>query len=40
MNYENNEEYVQLFPPFEHGVSTLDLIFNIDLIDYIKKIYL
>jgi hypothetical protein len=37
MNYSNYDEYEQLFPPFEHGVSILDLIFNIDHIDYIKK---
>jgi hypothetical protein len=37
MNYSNYDEYEQLFPPFEHGVSILDLIFNIDQIDYIKK---
>lgn len=28
MNYSGYEEYDQLFPPFEHGVSILDLIFN------------
>lgn len=28
MNYSNYKEYHQLFPPFEHGVSILDLIFN------------
>lgn len=28
MDYSNYEEYDQLFPPFEHGVSILDLIFN------------
>jgi len=37
MNYKNYEEYEQLFPPFEHGVSILDLIFNIDVINYMKK---
>ena len=28
MNYEGYPEYNQLYPPFEHGVSILDLIFN------------
>ncbi len=28
MNYNGYKEYDQLFPPFEHGVSILDLIFN------------
>ncbi len=28
MDYSNYSEYNQLFPPFEHGVSILDLIFN------------
>lgn len=28
MNYSDYQEYNQLFPPFEHGVSILDLIFN------------
>ena len=28
MNYSNYKEYNQLFLPFEHGVSILDLIFN------------
>jgi hypothetical protein len=28
MDYGNYPEYPQLFPPFEHGVSILDLIFN------------
>jgi len=37
MNYQNYEVYEQLFPPFEHGVSILDLIFNTDPMDYIKK---
>jgi hypothetical protein len=27
-DYSNYPEYPQLFPPFEHGVSVLDLIFN------------
>lgn len=28
MNYTNYEPYTQLYPPFEHGVTVLDLIFN------------
>lgn len=28
MNYQGYPEYPQLFPPFEHSVSILDLIFN------------
>lgn len=28
MDYSNYAEYPQLFPPFEHGVTILDLIFN------------
>jgi hypothetical protein len=28
MDYAGYPEYNQLFPPFEHGVSALDLIFN------------
>ena len=28
MDYSGYNEYNQLFPPFEHGVSILDLIFN------------
>ncbi|MCW6038515.1 WbqC family protein [Spirulina subsalsa FACHB-351] len=28
MNYSGYPEYEQRFPPFEHGVSVLDLIFN------------
>ena len=28
MGYEGYPEYTQLYPPFEHGVSILDLIFN------------
>lgn len=27
-DYSNYKEYDQLFPPFEHGVTVLDLIFN------------
>ena len=37
MNYENYEEYAQLYKPFEHGVTILDLLFNTDPITYIKK---
>ncbi len=29
MNYTGYKEYEQLHPPFEHGVTILDLIFNI-----------
>lgn len=28
MDYSGYDEYTQLYPPFEHGVSILDLIFN------------
>jgi len=28
MDYSGYEEYKQLYLPFEHGVSILDLIFN------------
>lgn len=28
LNYENYPEYNQLFPPFTHAVSAIDLIFN------------
>ncbi len=28
MNYDNYPEYSQLYPPFEHHVSIIDLIFN------------
>jgi hypothetical protein len=28
MDYSGYPEYRQLYPPFEHGVSILDLIFN------------
>jgi hypothetical protein len=28
IDYSNYPEYTQLFPPFEHGVSVIDLIFN------------
>ena len=36
-DYSKYPEYPQLFPPFEHGVSVLDLIFNCGE-DAIKKI--
>lgn len=29
MDYSGYKEYNQLYPPFEHGVSVLDLIFNL-----------
>lgn len=29
MDYSNYPEYNQCFPPFEHGVSILDLLFNV-----------
>jgi hypothetical protein len=28
IDYSGYPEYQQLFPPFEHGVSIIDLIFN------------
>jgi len=28
MDYSGYPEYNQLYPPFEHGVSILDLVFN------------
>ncbi len=28
MDYSRYPEYAQLFPPFEHAVSIIDLIFN------------
>jgi hypothetical protein len=28
MEYSGYPEYSQLYPPFEHGISILDLIFN------------
>ena len=38
-DYTNYPEYDQLFPPFAHGVSVLDLIFNVgaDAKNYISK---
>lgn len=29
MDYSNYPEYTQLYPPFEHGVSILDLLFSV-----------
>ena len=29
MNYTNYPEYHQLYPPFEHGVSIIDVLFNV-----------
>ena len=37
MNYENYKEYEQLFPPFEHGVTILDLILNADVTKFMKS---
>lgn len=39
MDYSGYKEYPQLFPPFEHNVSILDLIFNTgkDAIYYIRN---
>lgn len=39
MDYSNYPEYPQLYPPFEHGVSILDLIFNCghDVRKYMKR---
>jgi hypothetical protein len=28
MDYSGYKPYGQLYPPFEHGVSVIDLIFN------------
>lgn len=38
MDYRDYPEYPQLFPPFEHGVSVLDLLFNVgeDAPQYMK----
>lgn len=38
MNYKKYEEYEQLFPPFAHNVSIIDLIFNEDPNKF-KKIF-
>ncbi len=39
MDYSGYPEYTQLYPPFEHGVTILDLIFNegSEAIKYMKK---
>jgi hypothetical protein len=37
MNYENYKEYEQLHPPFEHGVTILDLILNTDATKFMKS---
>jgi len=39
LDYTNYKEYGQLFPPFEHGVSIIDLIFNTgkDAFNYMKS---
>ena len=39
MDYGNYPEYRQLFGPFEHGVSVLDLLFNVgpDCQAYLKS---
>jgi hypothetical protein len=37
MNYENYKEYEQLYPPFEHGVTILDLILNTDAPKFLKS---
>ncbi len=29
MSYDGYEQYRQLYPPFEHGVTVLDLLFNV-----------
>jgi hypothetical protein len=37
MNYDNYKEYEQLYPPFEHGVTILDLILNTDATKFVKS---
>ncbi len=39
MDYSGYREYPQLFPPFEHGVTILDLLFNMgyESRDYMKS---
>jgi len=39
MDYSGYKEYAQMFPPFEHGVSILDLLFNTgeNAVDYLKS---
>ena len=29
VEYAGYKEYPQLFPPFEHGVSVIDVLFNV-----------
>jgi hypothetical protein len=38
-NYSGYEEYAQIHPPFEHGVSILDLIFHVgsEALHYMKE---
>ena len=40
MDYSNYPEYTQLYPPFEHFVSIIDLIFNEgpNTLNFMKKI--
>lgn len=40
MDYSGYPEYEQLYPPFEHGVTVLDLIFNMgpDAANYMKYV--
>jgi len=40
MDYSGYPEYNQLFPPFEHGVTVLDLIFNEgpNAVNFLKKL--
>lgn len=40
IDYSGYPEYEQLFPPFEHGVSVIDLLFNTgpDTLKYMKKV--
>jgi hypothetical protein len=37
MNYDNYKEYEQPYPPFEHGVTILDLILNTDATKFLKS---
>jgi len=40
MEYSGYAEYSQLFPPFEHGVTVLDLIFNegVNAVNFLKSV--
>jgi hypothetical protein len=40
MDYNNYPEYEQLFPPFDHKVSIIDMIFNLgpNVSDYLKNL--